>query len=310
MRPTSAHTPARLIRQRHRARRHHRNRCRRPAATSALSRAVLTASIVLSAGISVALPTTTPVIAEGGGDLTPDRIEAWVATQPGGGITPAGPSCDAWRLMVRDENSPAWDTALDSRIEDDGIVARLYVRRCTGRYQLAWIRVETPESLARTVVRELTYQSSGVLPTPELHLAPARLAVVNLATWLAVKDPAEISITAAVPGLSMTVTAWVESTMFDIIAADIDTPAAGKTTTTVECPGTGVIWERSLADDTARCTHTFTAASPTPATVSASLIWRGEWRASTGARGDLGTIRGRPGQIELPVVEIVTVGRR
>lgn len=304
---TPAGIPARRIRQRLRARAHLRNRRRCSAATTR-SRAVLAASIVLAAGATVALSPTTPVLADGGGDLTPDRIQAWVATQPGGGITPAGPSCEAWRLMVRDENSPAWDTALDSRIEADGIVARLHLRRCAERYQLAWIRMETPESLARTVVRELSDQSSRVLPTAELRLSPGGLAVVNLATWLAVEDPAEISITAAVPGQSITVTAWVESTVFDIIAADTDTGAS--TTTTVECPGTGVIWEPSLADDSARCTHTFTTVPTAPATVSASLIWRGEWRANTGARGDLSTIRGRPNQTELPVVEIVTVGRR
>ena len=305
----SAHTPAgipaRRIRQRLRARAHLRNRRR---CTATRSRVALTVSIVLAAGAAVALSPTAPVLADGGGDLTPDRIQAWVATQPGGGITPAGSSCEAWRLLVRDENSPAWDTALDSRTEADGIVARLHLRRCTERYQLAWIRMETPESLARTVVRELSDQSSRVLPTAELRLSPGGLAVVNLETWLAVEDPAEISITAAVPGQSITVTAWVESTVFDIIAADTDTGAS--TTTTVECPGTGVIWQRSLADDSTRCTHTFTTVPTAAATVSASLIWRGEWRASTGARGDLSTIRGRPNQTELPVVEIVTVGRR
>jgi len=285
-------------------------RCARAVTTTVTTIAVIIAGIIaVSIGV-IAVSTavdTSQALANTGGELSPDRIETWVATEPGGGIAPVGPNCGPWKLLIRNEDSPAYDTVLDSRVHPDGIVARLHHRRCDSRYQFAWIRDETPESLASTVLSELSDQRSRALPTPKLRLSPARLAVVNLETWLAVAEIGEISISAAVPGLSMTVAAYVESTVFDITTASGTTESS---TITIECAGTGVIWERSMTNDIEHCGHTFLVAPDGPAVVSASMIWAGRWRSSTGASGDLGTIRGRASQTSLPVVEIVTVGRR
>ncbi len=300
------------FRRHHRALSHRRdlgerpNRFARGAATAALTITPIMAMAIGLIAVSTALGTTR-VLADGGGELSPDRIETWVATEPGGGIAPAGPNCGPWTPLIQNEDSPVYNSVLDTRVDPDGIVARLHYRRCSSRYQFAWIRDETPESLANTVLSELSDQRSRALPTPELQLSPARLAVVNLETWLAVDDVGEISITAAIPGLSMTVTAHVETTVFDITTGP---DAAESPTITIECVRTGVIWKRSISDDVDHCGHTFVAAPDGPAVVSASLIWTGRWRSSTGASGELGTIRGRTTQMSLPVVEIVTVGRR
>ena len=284
----------------------HPIRFTRAATTIAVAIAVVVAVSIGLIAVSTAVDRSL-VLADAGGELSPDRIETWVATEPGGGIAPAGPNCGPWTLLIRNEDSPAYDTVLDSRVHPDGIVARLHYRRCASRYQFAWIRDETPESLANTVLSELSDQRSRALPVPELRLSPARLAVVNLETWLAVAEIGEISISAAVPGLSMTVTAYVETTVFDITTASGETESS---TITIECTRTGVIWERSITGEIEHCGHTFLVTPDGPAVVSASLIWAGRWRASTGAAGDLGTIRGRASQLSLPVVEIVTVGRR
>lgn len=240
---------------------------------------------------------------DGEGFAIPGHVGAWVSTRPDGGVAPpvAGVKCSPWRpaAEITAEITPGDIATI--RIDADGVIAVMHYRDCAGIRQYVWIRLETPESLAEQARRDLQQR---VLSEPVIHLSPPERSIVNLTTWLAIEDPGPITVTAAVPRLSVTVRAVITATVFVIEA-----PGA---TITVECAGIGNRWSRDAngtapADEPA-CGHRFTRSGA--ATIIASGRWSASWTSSDGSGGDLEPVSGASSTRRIDVVEIQTIGRR
>jgi hypothetical protein len=237
---------------------------------------------------------------EVGGTLTHDAISTWAAGIAGGGVRrpggASGPPCSRWAPATG--INPVSPTDVSSfRVDPDGVTAELYFRDCGTVRQLVWVRRETARSLSRLALSDLR---STALVVPAVTMSPPDRGIVNLETWLAVTDPGAISVTAAIPDLSVTATARVESTTWDMGNGDL-----------VVCEGVGAPWTTGTdADEPAPCGYTYTSAPTAPLRVTATLTWRASWVASNGATGDLGTVTSAITELTYPVVEIVTVGER
>jgi len=137
------------------------------------------------------------------------------------------------------------------------------------------VNIITPATLANQALKELPL----VYPRP--RTAPPRTAtqVVGIRTWMWVEseDWHPISATAAIPGLSATVTASPTQTIWDMGDG-----------TTVTCDGPGTPYDPSIPDaaQQSECSHTFQHDGTYP--VRVSIVWSVTWTASTGAGGNLG----------------------
>lgn len=140
------------------------------------------------------------------------------------------------------------------------------------------------------------------VPTVPLESSPNAAAdapsFVNLPTWLWA-DPAEVFVTAAIPGLAATVTAELVDLRFSSVPAEAVThPGNG------DCPGRGQPYRTGAG--TPPCGLTFGA--PTgAATVAVDAIWHLTWTGTDGNGGDLGASPlGQ--QLTFPVHEVQVVG--
>ena len=235
---------------------------------------------------------------ETGGTLSSTSITTWAAAVAGGGVQrpggSSGPPCTRWASATSINPVSATDVS-SFRIDPDGVTAELHVRDCGSVRQLVWVRRETPLSLSRIALSDLR---SRALVTPEATLSPPHRGIVNLETWLAVADPGPITVTAEVPGLSVTATAEIETTTWDMGNGD-----------TVVCDGVGTPWTDGTDPSTpAPCGYTYTARSTEPLQVTATLTWRASWQASDGTTGDLGTVDSAAFATAYPVHEIQTIG--
>lgn len=137
------------------------------------------------------------------------------------------------------------------------------------------VNVITPATLANQALKELPL----VYPRP--RTAPPRTAtqVVGIRTWMWIDaaDWTAISATAAIPGLSATVTATPTSTVWDTGDG-----------ATVTCDGPGTAYDPSTpdADQHSDCSHAFQHDGTYP--VRVSIVWSVTWSASNGAGGNLG----------------------
>ncbi len=228
-------------------------------------------------------------------------ISSWAVGVPGGGVrAPAGVVCTAWRPAAEINIE---DGAIDVStvgVDPDGVRRNLYYRDCGTLRQLVWVRDEDPTTLAAIALSDLQRR---LITAPVPELSPPGIGYVNLETWLATTDPGPIAATAAIPGLSVTATATVESTAW--------TTGDGEEIT---CDGVGVAWTPGTPDDEpAPCGHTYTnhgapALGSTPFTITVAHTWHVEWRANTGEAGDLGTITGPTTTVTYEVREIQTIG--
>jgi hypothetical protein len=233
-----------------------------------------------------------------GGAATSTSISTWAAGLSGGGVQRpggrAGPACTRWASATSINPASATDVS-SFRVDPDGVAAELHFRDCGPVRQLVWIRRETPQSLSRIALSDLR---SRALVTPEATLSPPHRGIVNLETWLAVADPGPITVSAAIPDLSVTATAEIESTTWDMGNGD-----------TVTCESVGVPWSDGTdASTPAPCGYSYTAGSGGPLDVTATVTWRASWRASDGTTGDLGTVQSAAFVTAYPVHEIETIG--
>ena len=260
----------------------------------------------LAIGVWLALMTVTDTATAsdaGEGFALPGHVGAWVSTRPDGGIAPpvAGVKCSPWRpaAEITAEVTPGDTSTI--RIDDDGVIAVMHYRDCASTRQYVWIRIETPESLAHQARRDLQQR---VLVEPVIHLSPPERSIVNLTTWLAIDDPGPITVTAAVPRLSVTVRAEIITTIFVI-----DDSHA---TITIECTGVGDRWQRDENGrppvDEPECGHRFVR--PGRAGIIANGRWSANWTASNGSVGELEPVSGASSTRWIDVVEIQTIGRR
>ena len=135
-----------------------------------------------------------------------------------------------------------------------------------------------PGTLARRAFNELPL----IYPRPRTAPPATANQLVGVRTWLWV-DPADwhpLSATAAIGGLSATVTATPTSTVW--------TMGDG---TTITCDGPGTPYDPQRPDDeqSTQCSHTYQHDGPY--TVLATIVWTVSWTSSTGAGGDLGTVQ-------------------
>ncbi len=241
--------------------------------------------------------------ASGEGGSTP-AVSSWVIGAPGGGISrpPGASSCTGW--------SPAADIDPETqptdfgtvKVDPDGVTAILYYRDCDGRRQFVWIRQEPPEVIASLALDDIR---TRLLEQPVPDVSPMSRGIVNLETWLAVDDPGAQSVTASIPGLSVTATAVVASTSWTF-----DDGAAPPVE--VVCDGLGEPWSPADGDRPAPCGHTFTGATraEAPYTVAVRVTWDVSWAASNGATGTLAPIVSDAAELTYPIDEIQTIGTR
>lgn len=224
-------------------------------------------------------------------------MTSWAVGVPGGGVRPPSPRavCTRWRPATDINDSTSPHEVAGFRVDPDGVLAVLHFRDCGDPVvrQFVWVRREPPEVVARVALSAL---STRLLLAPEVLLSPPGEGIVNVETWLAAADPGLVSATATIPGLSVTVTATVTSTRWDLGG------------TPVTCDGTGTPWSES-AGDRAPCGHTFRRPAANQV-ITARYVWGVTWRASTGASGSLDDVVSTPVVVVYPVVEIQTVGTR
>jgi hypothetical protein len=155
-----------------------------------------------------------------------------------------------------------------------------------GSGSIVWIPLAGPAVDPAAVAQEALDRAS--IPGPGIHLNPDGRQYVNLETWLWVDGWRSVSVTAAVGGVSVTVTARpdrVEWSMGD----------GGR----VICNGPGTAFDRHRSADGqhTNCSYTFHRSStdqPGGAySVRATSVWHVTWTATGAAQtsGDLGLIR-------------------
>jgi hypothetical protein len=234
---------------------------------------------------------------QSGGGADEETIFVWAVGQTNGGISrPTGTStCSSWI---------AFDTTTPGVVDGQVIErpdARLFIRTCEGRSQYAWVANLSPRQLAQVALD----QASAKLPQPTPAFAPpADSMFVNYETWFGVEPATDVTATATIPGLSVTVTASpVEIILHTGTQVDGDT-------TTITCRPWGSSYY--AADG---CTWTPNHPSVAQVTgtndyryhASVELVWQVNWQATNGATGDLGTMSSST-DILIAVREIQTIG--
>lgn len=132
---------------------------------------------------------------------------------------------------------------------------------------------------------------------PQPHFGPDRSTIaVQLWTWLWIDAPAPVSSTVALQGVSVTATATLQSTTWNLgepAARDTGQGYHGGTAATVTCSGAGVPYDPSV-DWRAEppCGHKFRWRSTEDRTggagtwpVAVTTTWGVTWQASTGQTG-------------------------
>jgi hypothetical protein len=204
------------------------------------------------------------------------------------------------------------------RIRGD-MIQVLYVVECPGQADVEqWVTVVpttngdlapriTPEQLIPSLWARVQRQ----LPTPIPRIAPADLAADDFAfvqtpTFFWVDESpgqwGDVSATASVAGLSLTVTAAPEQLVV--------TTGDGKT---VQCAGAPAPFPDGADPTTfAGCSHVYrhsSAMAPNGETypVTVAIVWHATWDASNGQSGDLGTLTTTSATRDLAVAEIQAV---
>lgn len=258
--------------------------------TTVLTAVVLMATTLLVATDDTATGTTGVDTADVGGGTDGDRVYTWVATRPDGGIPPVA-GCDPWRPAAELSPEVGPGDLATVRLRSDGIIEILHWRACADGWQYAWIPLLDPRQLADEARHDL---AEDRLARPIPITSPPSRTIVNIETWLAVVASSEVSATAAVPGLSSTVTARLDHTVFSIGSRSI-----------AICAGAGSIWTPARAAVPPACSHVFDTTGTERLTATAS--WRVTWTSSIGTGGVLEPIT-LDGSISLTVSEIQTIG--
>jgi hypothetical protein len=248
------------------------------------------------------------------GDLGEVR-RVWAAVNRGGDPEPEDP------VFTDDEVVGPYERVVQRswfRIHGDTIQV-LYVVECPGQAAVEqWVTVVptangglapqvTPEQLLPSLWDRVQRQ----LPTPIPRIAPADLgddgfAFVQIPAFFWVDEApgqwGDVSATASVAGLSLTVTAAPEQLVV--------TTGDGKT---IQCAGAPAPFPAG-ADPTrfAGCSHVYrhsSAMAPNGETypVTVAIVWHATWHASNGQSGDLGTLTTTSATRDLAVAEIQAV---
>lgn len=182
----------------------------------------------------------------------------------------------------------------------DGSVESGFMRRECASNGIRWVGDPDPEP---DPVEVSIDEARRRIPEPELDLSPGLDVggVVNLGMWLAVSNDDPISVTASGRGTTVTATATLTETLWDMGDG-----------TTFTCPEGGVPIDPSALDSTDEgpCGHTYASPSPAgaPYAITVTATWDVEWVATDGRSGTAAPVVVSD-SFQYDVVEIQTVGR-
>jgi hypothetical protein len=229
------------------------------------------------------------------------QISSWVIGAVNGGVgRPAGASsCTSWALF---DGSNFGGLGNPSVINPaTGEQSFVYFRTCDGIAQFVYVGSYSPTDVARVAYQ----RAAALVARPEVSFSPPiDNMIVNFQTWLGVTPQQPVTATAAIPGLSATVTAQpvsIEWTTGSHIAGD---------TTTIHCQPWG-------STQSAQGGCTWTPAYPSIGKVTGTtdlryhgtvtIIWAVTWQATNGANGTLTDLRTTT-PVAMTVQEIQTIG--
>jgi hypothetical protein len=182
-----------------------------------------------------------------------------------------------------------------------GEKSTLYVRLCNGIYQFVYVGPYSPTDIARVAYQ----RAAALVRKPAVAFSPPiDKMIVNFETWLGVTPQQPVTATAAIPGLSATVTAEptsIEWTTGSRVTGD---------TTKITCEPWG-----STGSSQGGCA--WTPAYPSIGKVTGTtdlryhgtvtIVWKVSWQATNGAGGSLGDLRTTT-PVAMTVQEIQTIG--
>jgi hypothetical protein len=244
----------------------------------------------------------------GGGDESPStggqaQISTWVIGAINGGVArPVGTTaCSPWAL-VDGSNFGSVGLGEPTVINPaTGQPSTIFFRLCGGTYQFVYVGPHSPVDIARVAYQRM----AALVPRPEVAFSPpSDKMIVNFETWLAVAPQPPVTATAAIPGLSATVTAQATG-----IEWATGSKVAGDTTMIVCQP-----WGST---EFAKGGCAWTPAYPSIGKVTGTadlryhatitIVWQVSWQATNGASGTLGDLRTTTA-VEMGVQEIQTIG--
>lgn len=271
----------------------------------ALTRAVVSIALGL-AGVAIA---TAPAAADAaGGAITDGSGIDYGALVGGGGAGGGsgaggggsggnGPTC-TYELMGGPENFPVYDT--DGTLLETEAGGAWYAKTCDGVFMGAvYLRgapnAADPEEVASGVLRRMT------LPVPDVALSPAGDQIVNLPSWLWIRNWQPLTGTASVGGVTVRVTARPSSAKWTF----------GDGSSLACAPG--VPWSPT-ADTTSACTHTWTRSSASqPAeryVLGVNVTWSASYSVTGGAGGGALSSITRSSTLPVRVGEVQAVNDR
>lgn len=238
---------------------------------------------------------------DAGGDA---QISTWVIGAINGGVAkPAGTtSCTPWALF---DGSNFGSVGLGEPTVINpatGELSTVYFRICDSKkYQFVYVGPYTPTDIARVAYQQV----AALVPRPEVAFSPPiDKMIVNFETWLGVTPQPPVTATAAIPGLSATVTAQ---------ATDIEWATGSQVsgdTDMITCQPWG---STEFAKDGCAWTPQYPSVGKVTGTTdlryhgTVTIIWQVSWQASNGASGTLGELRTTT-PVEMGVQEIQTIG--
>lgn len=235
----------------------------------------------------------------GGGNA---QISVWVIGALNGGVSrpPGTTTCTPWALF----DGSMFGTPVDQPTvvnSATGVAMTVYVRTCGGIAQYVFVPPESPTDIAKVAYNKV----ASLVPKPVPAFSPpVDKMIVNFETWLGVTPSDPIAATAAIPGLSATVTARatdIEWTTGSQIPGD---PA------TISCRPWG---STEFAADGCAWTPAFPSVAKVTGTIdqryhgTVTIVWQVTWLASNGAAGALADLRTTT-PISMGVQEIQTIG--
>jgi len=230
------------------------------------------------------------------------QISTWVIGAINGGVKrPSGTTaCTPW--VPLDGSTIELPNPNVSLINPaTGQLSAVYTRSCDGKFQYVYVGPHSPVDVAHVAYQKVT----RLVPRPQVNFSPPTdKMVVNFESWLGVAPHVAVTATAAIPGMSATVTARptdIEWTTGTKVAGD---------TEMIPCQ----LWgSTQSAQDGCAWTPAYPSIPKVTGTNderyhgAVTIVWQVSWQATNGATGALGELRTTT-PVEMGVREIQTIG--
>ena len=183
-----------------------------------------------------------------------------------------------------------------------GELSNVYFRVCDSKtHQFVYVGPTSPADLARFAYDQV----SALVPRPVVAFSPPiDKMIVNFETWLGVTPQQSVSATAAIPGLTATVTAQptsIEWTTGTQVSGDTNLVTCQPWGSTNSAAG-GCAWTPKYPS-----VPEVTGAADLRYHGNVAVVWHVSWQASNGAGGALGDLRTTT-PVAMTVQEIQTIG--